>query len=377
MERIFHSHKDLMLEAMGYLSLLAGDASLDATLSRLEGLYAEVIDASRFKMRMEPVRSLANAISQHYTLDPKEMERFFRPFSIGQGSLSQLLVMSFYEPTISDWSEQVKNIRKKFAEYAKDAAPSLQRLNIGRLFDDTDTDSKEEQRSLVEQLDDTGLVDGEKWQILRVIQDAGPYLEQLTAILMPVKSLIEENISLIQPALEDTLKRWQAYFERVSFESFLSENIGIKPGDMNGYMLHIYPSIFDCSSIAINMESETKTFYMQIGVCLQEGMSVKALPLESFLLLEGLKALSDKSKLNILSHIRDKRSYGQALARDTGLSTATISHHMSALINCGFIRLERVENRIYYQMDKENLQRFLKKLSLYLLSGDGADVPLS
>jgi DNA-binding transcriptional ArsR family regulator len=99
--------------------------------------------------------------------------------------------------------------------------------------------------------------------------------------------------------------------------------------------------------------------------------------MESHHLLEGLKALSDKSKLSILSHIRDKRSYGQALAKETGLSTATISHHMSALINCGFIRLERVENRIYYQMDKENLNRFLKKLSLYLLSGEGADVPLS
>lgn len=377
MERIFYAHKDLMLEAMGYFSLLAGDTSLEATLSRLEGLYAQAVDASQFKARVEPVRSLANAISQHYNADSKEMEHFFRPFSIGQGSLSQMLIMSFYEPTISDWSEQVKNIRRKFAEFALGPAPALHKLNIGRLFDDTDTDGKEEQRPLVEQLDDTGLTDGEKWQILRVIQDAGPYLEQLTAILLPVKSLIEENISLIQPVLDDFMKRWQTYFERVSFESFLSENIGIKAGDLSGFTLHIYPSVFDCSYIVLNMESETKTAYMQLGVCLQEGVNVKAMPLASYQLLEGLKALSDKSKLSILSHIRDKRSYGQALARETGLSTATISHHMSALINCGFIRMERVENRIYYQMDKENLQRFMKKLSLYLLSGDGADVPLS
>lgn len=377
MDRIFHPHKDLMLEAMGYLGMQAGETSLDAMLNRLEGLYAGTGSTPKFKERMEPVRTLFGIIGRHHTPDAKELERFFRPFSIGQGNLSQLLVISFYEPSITVWSSQVENIRKEFAEYALAKAPSLQRLNIGRLFDDTDTDGKEEPRSLAEQLDDTGLSDGEKWQILRVIQDSGPFLDQLTALLTPVKALIEENLSLMQPVLEDCTKRWQAYFEKVPFENFLSENIGMEAGDLSGYTLNIYPSIFDCGAIYLSLDSDTKTIYMQIGVCLQEGVNVKAMPLASYQLLEGLKALSDKSKLSILSHIRDKRSYGQALAKETGLSTATISHHMSALINCGFIRLERVENRIYYQMDKENLQRFLKKLSLYLLSGEGTDLPLS
>ncbi len=374
MDRIFHIHKDMMLEAMSYLNLLAGDTSLDATLSRLEGLYAQTGIASQTKTRTEPVRSLYHVISQHYTPDAKDLERFFHPFSIGQRSLSQMLIMSFYDPAISDWPGQIKNILSKFAEFALDPAPALQQINIGCLFDDTDPDDKEDSRPLVEQLDDTGLADGEKWQILRVIQDAGPYLEQLTAVLTPLKALIEANLPMVQPLLDDFVIRWQAYFEKVSFEVFLSENIGIGAGDLNGFTLHIYPSIFDCGTIILSMEAEAKAIYMQIGVCLQEGMSVKTLPMESYLLLEGLKALSDKSKLAILSHIRDKRSYGQALARETGLSTATISHHMSALINCGFIRMERVENRIYYQMDKDNLRKFLQKLSLYLLSGEGADV---
>ena len=374
MDPIFHPCKDLMLEAMAYLGMMAGDMALDAILGRLEGLYAGGGDVSRLKARMEPVRSLANRLGQHLAPDAKELERFFRPFSIGQGNLSQMLILSFYEPAISNWPDQVENIRGKFTEFASDPSASLQQLSIGRLFDDSNAESKEDVRPLAEQLEETGLSDGEKWQLLRAIQDTRPYLDQLTAILMPVKALIEENVSLVQPVLEDFVRRWQAYFEQVSFEAFLAENIGIEAGNLNGFTLHIYPSIFDCGSIVLSMEAEAKAIYMQIGVCLQEGMSVKTLPMESYLLLEGLKALSDKSKLNILSHIRDKRSYGQALARETGLSTATISHHMSALINCGFIRMERVENRIYYQMDKDNLRMFLQKLALYLLSGEGADV---
>lgn len=376
MDRIFHPNKDLMLEAMSYLSMKAGDTSLDAILSRLETLYVETGDVPLFKTRMEPVRFLADMIDKHYTPDAKDLERFFRPLTIGQGNLAQMLIMSFYEPSISDWPEQMENIRKKFAEFASRPASSLQELNIGRLFDDSNTDSKEESHPLAEQLEETGLTDGEKWQLMRAVQDAGSYLNQLTAILTPVKEIIEDNLTQVTPMLEDCLKRWSAYFEKTSFKAFLSENIGIEAGDLNGFTLHIYPSIFDCGAISLSI-LDTKVIYMQIGLCLQEGINVKALPMESHHLLEGLKALSDKSKLGILSHIRDKRSYGQALAKETGLSTATISHHMSALINCGFIRLERVENRIYYQMDKENLNRFLKKLSLYLLSGEGADVPLS
>ncbi len=372
MELIFHPHKDLMLEAMSYLNTMAGETSLDSIINRLEGLYADTGDASMLKMRMEPVRSLAEIIDLKFSPDTKELERFFHPFSIGQGSLSQMLVLSFYEPAISSWTDQLENIRKKFTEFAANPFSSLQQLNIGRLFDDSDTDGKEDARPLVAQLEETGLLDGEKWQILRAIHDSGPYLDQLTAVLTPVKALIDENLSLLQPALEDFAIRWRAYFEKVSFESFLSENIGIEAGDLTGFVLHIYPSIFECGAIMLSMEAETRMIYMQIGICLQEGISVKTLPVESYLLLEGLKALSDKSKLSILSHIRDKRSYGQELARETSLSTATISHHMSALINCGFIRMERVENRIYYQMDKENLRKFLKKLSLYLLSGEGA-----
>ncbi len=372
MDHTFHTHKDLMLEAKSYLGMMAGDTSLEAIFSRLEGLFAQTGGTQTLKARMEPIRSLADTLGRHHTPDQKVLDRFFRPFSIGQGSMAQMLVMSFYEPTISDWTGQLENIRGKFSKFASGPAPSLAQLNIGLLFDDSASDSKEESRPLEEQLEETGLTDAEKWQILRAVRDTGPYLDQLTAALMPVRELIEENLPLITPLLEDFVKRWDDYFAKTSFETFLSDNMGIEAGDLNSFRLHIYPSIFDCGTISLSI-LDTNDIYMQIGICLKEGINVKALPMESHQLLEGLKALSDKSKLSILGQIRDKRSYGQELARETGLSTATISHHMSALINCGFIRLERVENRIYYQMDKENLRGFLKKLFLYLVGGDGLD----
>jgi DNA-binding transcriptional ArsR family regulator len=369
MDLIVHSGKDLVLEAASYLNQLDGETTVENVLNRLEILYAETGSDSFFKQHAEPLSSLISLIARQYTPDAREWDRFFKPFSVGQGNLAQVLIYSFYDPSIVNWEDQTANIAEKFAELSTDPHASLQQLSLGQLMNDSDSDVKEEQRPIVDQLEETDLADAEKWQVLRVIQDARPFLNQLTACLQPVKTLIEANLSIVTPILEDFAIRWRSYFDIVPFETFLCENMGVEAGDLSGYRLHIYPSIIDCGAIRLSIESTAKAIYAQIGICLKEGISVKTLPAESYRLLEGLKALSDKSKLAILASIRDKRSYGQALAKETGLSTATISHHMSALINCGFIHMERVENRIYYQMDKESLSGFLKKLTIYLLNG--------
>ena len=81
-----------------------------------------------------------------------------------------------------------------------------------------------------------------------------------------------------------------------------------------------------------------------------------------------LKILSDTSKYAILKSIRDMPAYGQELAERLDLTTATISHHMNALINSGFIKLEKRANRVYYLMDKDKLSHFLRQVYQNLIA---------
>ncbi|MDD6305928.1 MAG: metalloregulator ArsR/SmtB family transcription factor [Clostridiales bacterium] len=74
---------------------------------------------------------------------------------------------------------------------------------------------------------------------------------------------------------------------------------------------------------------------------------------------EILKALSDRSKFEILSYIKDKRAYGSELAKHMGLTTATISHHMSALFTCGLVELSKEYNRIFYRENKKAVEEVL------------------
>ena len=98
-----------------------------------------------------------------------------------------------------------------------------------------------------------------------------------------------------------------------------------------------------------------------------EGTVLEKLPnamfkveLENKHVLEVLKVLSDKSKFEILSYIRDKRAYGSELAKHMGLTTATISHHMGALFDCGLVEIERENNRMFYREKKETMEQVLE-----------------
>ena len=65
--------------------------------------------------------------------------------------------------------------------------------------------------------------------------------------------------------------------------------------------------------------------------------------------LKVLKMLSDSSKFEILSYIKDKSAYGSQLAKHLGLTTATISHHMSALMSAGLVTMDTKESKVYYK----------------------------
>ena len=75
--------------------------------------------------------------------------------------------------------------------------------------------------------------------------------------------------------------------------------------------------------------------------------------------LQVLKLLADKSKFEILSYIRDKEAYGSELARHLGITSATVSHHMNALLHAGLVRVNNRENRMYYTANTKALSEVL------------------
>ncbi|MDE6984152.1 MAG: ArsR family transcriptional regulator, partial [Lachnospiraceae bacterium] len=52
-------------------------------------------------------------------------------------------------------------------------------------------------------------------------------------------------------------------------------------------------------------------------------------------------------------------AYGSELARHLNLTTATVSHHMNALLSARLVEVKREEKRVYYTANKKALEEVL------------------
>lgn len=69
--------------------------------------------------------------------------------------------------------------------------------------------------------------------------------------------------------------------------------------------------------------------------------------------------MGDKTRLEILKALGEKPYYGQEIAQLFNISNATAFYHLSHLQKTGAVRIERIEHRVYYVLDKELLRGIL------------------
>lgn len=80
-----------------------------------------------------------------------------------------------------------------------------------------------------------------------------------------------------------------------------------------------------------------------------------------------LKALSDASKLNIIQFLKDGEKYNLEIAEHLGITAATASHHMNVLLATGIVGINKQQGKVYYHIERDEIENFIRKLELYLL----------
>lgn len=212
-----------------------------------------------------------------------------------------------------------------------------------------------------------------KWLCMQVYQNYESYLHELFAILNQAASLYEQKMHLIQPLLDEFQTHYEKIVEQQSASQLFS-SFKMTITDTS-HDLHIYPNVMGFNSARLDHSNRTDDFeYLYTGVLFDKLSMIVHEVISDESICKQLKILSDTSKYAILKSIRDMPAYGQELAERLNLTTATISHHMNALINSGFIKIEKRANRVYYQMDKDKLSHFLKHVYQNLISSPDDDI---
>ncbi len=74
------------------------------------------------------------------------------------------------------------------------------------------------------------------------------------------------------------------------------------------------------------------------------------------------KTLADETRLNIIKLLAQKEWYGDELAKEMCISNSTVSYHLNLMIMEGFVKLNRVDKRSYFSLNKVTLKRTLSEL---------------
>jgi len=82
---------------------------------------------------------------------------------------------------------------------------------------------------------------------------------------------------------------------------------------------------------------------------------------------ELIKSLADDTRRKLIKYLMNAPHYNKEISDYLGITTATISYHISRLADLGIIHLKYQEGkRIYYQVDKERFNQLFDGLKRYL-----------
>ena len=231
-------------------------------------------------------------------------------------------------------------------------------------------------KDLLECLDKTDYTPEQKWQLQWVFTHPKEAWEEVEPLVRTAMEVIEENEALWRPLVEEFCDHFRKELADRSLEAYMLESLEYDVGE-NPQGRILMPGIVGCyclffleSRLQREENEDPLPDVCRMGVLLKRtGLAIfRNNPVNNRKrLVTLLKVLADESKLEILGMLKERRRYGGELAKELKLTTATISHHMGILMRNGLVTLNKETNRVYYELDRNAIQKLLEQTQEFLL----------
>lgn len=331
-EKVF-CELDPIIETMGLLYTSYNFDELKAeTIKAITdlGFDGEQFYAQHFKI----FEKYINTFNKNKVID-KEDDIFFN-----EKDSNYFLIFLFLLVENKDWLPKQESLT--------DSIINEQIVKISKfgLEDEFESDTIESIDQIIQFIEKVELEGSAKWKLLQIMQEPKKYIGQLIKKVNTNLKIYESVINDIDKPLKKLLNEYM-----ISVKSFYPIKDKLSKASV------IYPTlIFPVTQIIL----EDRCYYgLLSGLLMTYGRNMKHSKEE---ILMKLKALSDNSKLEIITSLKISPKYNLEIAQHLGLSAATMSHHMNALLNCGFVDVEKKDGKVYYHLQRENIKEFVKEL---------------
>lgn len=285
-----------------------------------------------------------------------------------------------------DTSDKYFQDTKEFAMYLDGLSEKDYCLKFGECLhgfyssvQDSDKPKTEEPFAVISYLMKMELKDEEKWKLQKIFFERKEHRQKALALLEKASTLLKgfsEELSGFSGTFKDY---WTRELAGKNFAAYVKEtmNIDLEESPL-GY--RVSPSFIRPNIVSYHAELDEDGTYLtpdcwRIGFLFGDDFDLlthRANDAQGFdhYVTQVLKLLGDESKFKILSYIRDKEAYGSELANHLNLTTATVSHHMNALMSAGLVEIKRIDTRIYYTTNKTVLKDILDRSKKLLIGED-------
>lgn len=206
----------------------------------------------------------------------------------------------------------------------------------------------------------------QKWKIINTILEFDSYAEEICKIVEMAEHTLTENIVLASELISEYKRTVTEHGDLIALvESRTHSAVANKQN------LLLRPSLFTYDGDIMLSEGTSEpsggrdTVYLSVLRPLF--LQAETFAVSPIALVRDAKVIADRSRLEIMSYLKENSAYGQELADRFGLFSTTVSHHMAKLMGSGFVYSTLQGTKSIYSLDKERIDAFLTNLRRYLV----------
>ncbi len=296
-------------------------------------------------------------ISEYLKNNQQDMDFFFNYESKLYKAFIKLDMMSQCN-SIEEYLEKIQSIteydiRKYLVENYLNFEPSMKREKIKQVTNDS--------MSVLHFIKYINISDKSKWQIFCMLDDINETISRFISFIKRY-SLFYYDVYISNKRLIDERNKFiKDIVNKEDFNSLIAKienNIDLK--DYNS--LYISFSYFNTYKFYIEQNKDTNTCYIILGS--RNSLSTQYIdPKAEFDANRSvLKNLSDETRFKIVTFLLSGEKYAQEIAEMANISNSTVNYHMNHLTLSGLIFTQKIENKVYYALNKDRLQRCVEYL---------------
>lgn len=364
---------DYIMESVSLLKHLGGGASYKEVKEKLNRKYADPFREGLRKFAV--LEQIEHAAESAFSEDMEQLQYYFpKQDDAALGCIGNLVLLweDFKHvdfPDVTAFGNYLKGLTEQ--EYCENFGVCLQGYTEAVVRDtkDAKTVKMSDPYAIICYLMKMEIKDEEKWKIQKIFFDRTKHIERLIGLLEKAEALLHRFQKELEELVQLFYQYWSKQLEERDLASYIREatNVDVESSPF-GFCLQASIIYSNVIMLHNDMGADGLTYeepdYYRIGILFGEDFDISINPElqgESFenYAVSVLKLLADKSKFAILSYIRDREAYGSELAKHLNLTTATVSHHMNALLVAGLVKVSHVDNRVYYATNKNALEKVL------------------